>query len=268
MPYALLNRQRLHYEDSGGDGLPVILSHGFLMDHEMFARQVAALRPEFCVITWDGRGFGQTGCDGQPFTYWDSARDCLALLDHLGIRQAVFGGMSQGGFVSLRAALLAPDRVLGLVLIDTQAGAEDPEKISGYRQLMAGWIAHGLSDEVAQIIAGIIIADAEESVSWIAKWKALTDPRQLVAPTDCLLGRDDITARLPAIAVPALVIHGSLDTAIPLSRAEALCAGISGRTELVVIEGAAHAANLTHAAAVNPSIKAFLRSIRAAAGKN
>lgn len=268
MPFAPVNRQRLFCDDSGGDGLPVILSHGFLMDHEMFARQVAALCPEFRVITWDARGFGETGYDGQPFTYWDSARDCLALLDHLGIRQAVFGGMSQGGFVSLRAALLAPERVLGLVLIDTQAGAEDPEKIAGYRQLMDGWIALGLSDEVAQIIAGIIIADPEESASWIAKWKALKDPRQLVAPTGCLLGRDDITARLPAIVAPALVIHGSLDTAIPLAQAEALCAGISGRTELVVIAGAAHAANLTHPAAVNPPIQAFLRTLRTAAGEN
>ena len=80
------------------------------------------------------------------------------------------------------------------------------------------------------------------------------------------MGREDITDRLPEIAAPALVIHGSLDTAIPLSRAEALCAGMSGRTELVVIEGAAHAANLTHAAAVNPPIRAFLRSLQAPAG--
>jgi len=266
MPFAQLADQRICFEDTGGDGLPVILSHGFLMDREMFAQQVAALSPEFRVITWDERGFGQTESDGRPFTYWDSAGDCLALLDHLGIREAVFGGMSQGGFISLRAALLAPERVLGLVLMDTQAGAEDPEKIAGYRQLMDSWIANGLSDEVAQIIANIIIAEPEENARWIAKWKALKDPRQLVAPTDCLMVREDITARLPGIAAPALVIHGSLDTAIPLSQAEALCSGIGGRTELVVIEGATHAANLTHAAAVNPPIRAFLRSLQAAAG--
>jgi 3-oxoadipate enol-lactonase len=266
MPFAQLADQRICFEDTGGDGLPVILSHGFLMDREMFAQQVAALSPEFRVITWDERGFGQTESDGRPFTYWDSAGDCLALLDHLGIREAVFGGMSQGGFISLRAALLAPERVLGLVLMDTQAGAEDPEKIAGYRQLMDSWIANGLSEEVAQIIANIIIAEPEENARWIAKWKALRDPRKLVAPTDCLMEREDITARLPGIAAPALVIHGSLDTAIPLSQAEALCSGIGGRTELVVIEGAAHSANLTHAAAVNPPIRAFLRSLQAAAG--
>ena len=266
MPFAQLDDQRICFEDTGGDGLPVIFGHGFLMGRQMFAPQVAALAPEFRVITWDERGFGQTESDGRPFTYWDSARDCLALLDHLGIRQAVFGGMSQGGFISLRAALLAPERVLGLVLIDTQAGAEDPEKIAGYRQLMDSWIADGLSDEVAQIIADIIIAEPEENARWIAKWKALKDPRRLVAPTDCLMEREDITDRLREITAPALVIHGSLDTAIPLERAEALCSGIGGRTELVVIDGAAHAANLTHPVAVNPPIRAFLRSIRTPAG--
>ena len=100
----------------------------------------------------------------------------------------------------------------------------------------------------------IVIAEPEESARWIAKWKALKHPRHLVAPTDCLMGREDITARLPEIVAPALVIHGSLDTAIPLSLAEALCAGMSSRTELVAIEGAAHAANPTRAAAVNPPI--------------
>ena len=95
----------------------------------MFAPQAAALAPEFRVIAWDERGFGETEFDGKPFTYWDSARDCLGLLDHLGIQQAVLGGMSQGGFLSLRAALLAPARVRALVLIDTQSGVEDPEQL-------------------------------------------------------------------------------------------------------------------------------------------
>ena len=56
----------------------------------------------------DERGFGGTRAPG-PFTYWDSANDALALLDHLGIESAVFTGMSQGGFLSMRAALTTPE---------------------------------------------------------------------------------------------------------------------------------------------------------------
>src|SRR3954453_370550 len=111
MPLISINGQQIYYEDSGGSGPDVILADGFLMDHEMFAPQVAALRDRYRVITWDERGFGATTYDGQPFSYWDSAADCLGLLDHLGIQRAVVGGMSQGGFLSLRVALSAPDRV-------------------------------------------------------------------------------------------------------------------------------------------------------------
>jgi pimeloyl-ACP methyl ester carboxylesterase len=158
MPFADINGQRICFEDTGGDGLPIVLSHGFLMDHEMFAPQVQALSPEFRVIAWDERGFGQTVFDGAPFTYWDSARDCLGLLDELGIDDAVLGGMSQGGFLSLRAALLAPARVRALVLIDTQAGTEDPVRLPAYRQMQETWLEHGPIDQVTEAIAQLIIS--------------------------------------------------------------------------------------------------------------
>src|SRR6516165_7395193 len=101
MPFADVNGQHIYFEDSGGQGAAVIFSHGFLMDCEMFAPQVQELSEEFRCVTWDERGFGQTVATG-PFSYYDSAADCLALLRHLGIDQAVLAGMSQGGFLSLR----------------------------------------------------------------------------------------------------------------------------------------------------------------------
>lgn len=263
MPHATINGQSLYFNDTGGSGLPVILSHGFLMDQEMFAPQLAALAPKYRVISWDGRGFGKTGFDGKPFTYWDSARDCLALLDHLQIERAVLGGMSQGGYVSLRAALLAPLRVQALVLIDTQAGAEAPEKRAAYRQLLDGWIHDGLSDEVAAIIARIIIDHPQHDAPWIAKWKAYADAARLAAPTGCLLDRDDILARLPEITAPTLVIHGTRDSAIEMDRAEALCRGLSDCRGLLRVEGAGHAANLTHPELVNPPLLRFLESLGA-----
>lgn len=262
MPFASLNQQEIHFTDHGGSGLPVILSHGFLMDEQMFARQVEALSPEFRVITWDERGFGQTRHDGKPFTYWDSARDCLALLDHLDIPRAVLGGMSQGGFLSLRAALLAPERVLGLVLMDTQAGPEPAEHLEQHLQLLQAWFTAGLSDEMAEYVANLIISEPSENARWIAKWKAM-NPLQLAAPANCLVQREDISDRLAEISAPALVIHGSDDHAIPIELAEALCDGLQGSEPLVLVEGAAHAANLTHAEQVNPPLLAFLRRLAA-----
>ncbi|HEV8626117.1 MAG TPA: alpha/beta hydrolase [Acidimicrobiia bacterium] len=264
MTYADVNGQRLYYEDSGGDGPAVVLSHGFLMDHEMFAPQVTALAPEFRVITWDERGFGDTEFDGKPFTYWDSARDCLGLLDHLGIEQAVLGGMSQGGYLSLRAALLAPERVRALVLIATQSDLESPEKIPLYQAMFDAWAAEGPSDAMAAAVAGIIVADpAHDPLArrWIAKWQA-RPPELIVEPGRCLLEReDDVSRRLSEITCPAMVFHGTEDTAIPMASAERLAAGLPGCDGVVAIQGAGHASNLTHPGEVNPPLLAFLRGL-------
>jgi pimeloyl-ACP methyl ester carboxylesterase len=73
----------------------------------MFDRQVTALAPQYRVITWDQRGHGGTRATG-AFTYWDSAADLLRLLGHLGGERAALADMSQGGFLSLRAALTGP----------------------------------------------------------------------------------------------------------------------------------------------------------------
>ena len=259
MSFAEVNGQRIRFEDSGGSGPPLILSHGFLMDREMFAPQVDALAPEFRVITWDERGFGETDFDGQ-FTYWDSARDCLGLLDYLDINQAVLGGMSQGGFLSMRAALLAPERVRALVLIDTQSGPEDPDRLPAYRQMQQTWLEVGPVDELAQTIANLIIGDPVLNEQWIAKWRKL--PVENLQPAgDCLFDREDITDRLGEITCPAIVFHGTADLSIEIEKGQALCEALSGCVGVVRIEGAPHASNLTHPEQVNGPLLEFLRSV-------
>jgi len=260
MPYADVNGQRLYFEDSGGAGPAVILSHGFLMDRDMFAPQVEALSPEFRVITWDERGFGDTEFDGQAFTYWDSARDCLGLLDHLGVDRAVVGGMSQGGFLSLRAALLAPARVRALVLIDTQSGVEDEVRLPLYRQMQQTWLEVGPVDQLTEAIAALIIGDPAASAPWIEKWQRL--PREnMQAVGDCLFDRDDITPRVGEISCPAIVFHGTADQSIEIEIGERLSRDLPGCVGLVRIEGAAHASNLTHPDQVNGPLLDFLRSL-------
>ena len=260
MAFAKVNSQEIFYTDSGGNGPVVILAHGFLMDQTMFDPQVAVLSPEFRVITWDERGFGQTKWDGKEFNYWDSARDCLGLMDHLGIQKCVIGGMSQGGFLTLRAALTAPERVTALVLIDTAADNDSEETLAGYRMMVDTWVQNGPVPDLTAIIAGIIIAEPIESAKRIAKWQDYTT-EAIKATANCLLNRDDITSRLGEIKCPAIIIHGTADTAISMERAEALRAGLVGAGKVVTIEGAAHASNLTHSQLVNPPLLEFLRRV-------
>jgi pimeloyl-ACP methyl ester carboxylesterase len=259
MATAAVNGAEIAYDDTGGSGPAVILAHGFLMDRSMFGPQVEALRSDHRVITWDERGFGDTQYDGEPFSYWDSANDCLGLLDHLGIDRAVVGGMSQGGFVSLRVALTAPERVRGLILLNTQAGTEDPAVIPLYQGMIDSWVADGPSEELAGTIAGLIVGTPELSSAWIAKWRA-RDKATLGQPGTTLVTRDDITDRLGEIEAPALVVHGSADAAIAVDRAARMADGLPN-AQIAVVDGGTHAANLTHPAEVNGAIKAFLADL-------
>jgi pimeloyl-ACP methyl ester carboxylesterase len=256
MPTAAVNGTSIAYFDSGGDEPAVVFCHGFLMDHTMFDPQVKVLVPEFRVVTWDERGFGGSPAGG-PFSYWDSASDLLGLLDHLELEQAVVGGMSQGGFIALRTALLAPERVRGLVLFDTQAGGEDPTLAASYDLLHATWLENG-SGPVQEIVASIILGPGEWP-DYFAMWAAL-DPEQLTLAYRCLMDRDDVTPRLGEITCPALIVHGTDDAAIPFAKAEELRAGLGGQAAVVAIEGGPHASNITHAAAVNPPVVDFVRT--------
>jgi 3-oxoadipate enol-lactonase len=256
MPFAPVNGQQIFYTDSGGDGPPVVLGHGFLMDQTMFDHQVAALAPSYRVVTWDERGFGQTDWDGKPFTYWDSASDCLGLMSHLEIDRAVVGGMSQGGFLSLRTALTAPERVRALILLSTAANSYTDEERAANKGMVDMWLTVGPVDELVQAVATIIIDDPVENPKWIAKWQA-RDKSFIEEPARCLLEHDDVRARLGEITCPALVVHGHNDQGLPMSGAEEMASLLPGCDGVVKVDGA-HAPNLTNPKPVNDAILSFL----------
>jgi 3-oxoadipate enol-lactonase len=105
----LLCGKQLYFEDTEGNGPAVVFSHGNLTNRDMWAAQVEALRGEFRCVVWDARLRGSTKDDGGLYTYRDAADDVLGLLDHLGVEHATLVGHSQGGFLSLRAALRASE---------------------------------------------------------------------------------------------------------------------------------------------------------------
>jgi pimeloyl-ACP methyl ester carboxylesterase len=257
---ASVNGRVIPYADSGGTGIPVVFAHGFFMDRSMFEPQVAALRDRYRVISYDERGHGEAADDPDPYTYWDLADDLAGLLDHLGIEKAVVGGMSQGGFISLRFALRYPQRAIGLVLLDTQAGVELEEKRGEYDAMRSVWEEDGPSELMGSMVAAIILGSYPGNPAWVAKW-ILRYPEGLGQAYTTLMERDDITERLAEITAPALVVHGDEDAAIPMERAEALCAGLSGCAGVVVVAGGSHSANLNRPEAVNAAITGFLAGL-------
>ena len=261
MATASVNGIDINYIDTGGDGPVVLFSHGFMMNHTMFDAQLEALAPDYRCVAWDERGFGGTRATG-PFTYWDSAKDALGLLDHLGIERAVFAGMSQGGFLSMRAALTAPERVAGLIFIDSAADLDDPDTLEGNKK-MVHVFEHGDKDKrsmVFDIVAKMILGDERLEADWKPIWEKL-DRAQVAIAGATLLGREDLVDRLSELSCPTLVIHGTDDAAISLDRGYLLANGVQDTRGVIEVEGAAHAPNMTHPDQVNAAIREFLSSL-------
>ena len=261
MATASINGIEINYRDTGGDGPAVLFSHGFMMNHTMFDAQLEALAPDYRCIAWDERGFGGTRATG-PFTSWDSANDALGLLDHLGIERAVLAGMSQGGFLSMRAALTAPERVAGLIFIDSAADLDDPDTIEGNKK-MVHVFANGDGEKrslVFDIVAKMILGDERLEADWKPIWEKL-DREQVALAGATLLGREDLVDRLGEISCPTLVVHGKDDAAIALDRGYLLANGVQDSRGVVEVPGAAHAPNMTHPDQVNTAIREFLLSL-------
>lgn len=263
MPYACLENsgvQDIYYEDTGGPGPVLVFSHGFLMDHTMFAPQVAAFRDRYRCITWDQRGHGLTATDRlSPFTFYDSANDLANLLDYLGISQAVLFGMSQGGYLTLRAAITNPSIASALVLIDTQAAKMNTDHLKGNHGLLVQWLQNGLTPDLATAIANEILKSNWPGADvWKQKW-ANTKLVNLIASFNTLIDRDDISVDIMAIQQPSLILYGQYDAAVPFSAIQAMASALPHATLFEVL-GAGHASTLTNPDEANPAIKAFLES--------
>ncbi len=261
MGTATVNGIEINFEDSGGSGPAVLFSHGFLMDHSMFDQQVAEFAADYRCIRWDERGFGRTAADG-PFSYWDSASDAIGVLDTLEIEQAILVGMSQGGFLTLRAALAAPERVAGVALLGSAADLDDEATIEGYRQML-GAMTGGDDDiraAVMEQVAGLILADPGLEAQWMPRWAEI-DAQQLLWAGGALLERDDLSQRAAEISCPVVAVHGGADQAITPDRAQALVNVIPDHRGVTVVPGAAHAVNMSHPDETNPVLAEFLRSV-------
>ncbi|GAA5067618.1 alpha/beta fold hydrolase [Nocardia callitridis] len=258
MPFARAIDADIHYEDSGGNGPVVLLAHEFFMDRTMFAAQMAALAPEYRIVSWDARGHGDTRDEGLPFTYWTAARDALTVLDHLGAEQAVIGGSAQGGFTALRAALLAPERISALILISTEANGPTPRQSEETKKFLDKWYDDESRAGAADQLASWLIGDDDRHRRiWSTHWQMRSRAGIDVA-AGCLLSRESVVERLPEITCPALVIHAT-HSGITDDRARELAHGIADSTYLE-IAGARPAVTMTHPEPVNSAIRQFLHT--------
>src|SRR5919108_1694009 len=134
-----------------GEGTAVVFTHGTLMDHKMFAPQIEVLEDRYRIIAYNLRG--RTHRWAETYDLRDLANDCRQVLDERGIETCVLGGMSMGGFMAFEFARMWPERLDGLILIDTKAAPFDPaQRENILRDYGKADVDGLLPDEVAAIV--------------------------------------------------------------------------------------------------------------------
>src|SRR5690242_11958198 len=121
---------QLAYERRG-KGTPLVLLHGYPLDHHLWDEVAPLLEDTFDVILPDLRGFGESTTVDSPYSMDDYASDIAGLLDQLGISKAAIVGHSMGGYAALAFARMYPERVSGLGLVSSQVLADPPERKDG-----------------------------------------------------------------------------------------------------------------------------------------
>lgn len=263
MPFVETDTGSVYFEDSGGSGPAVIVSHGFLMDHRMFDAQVNQLG-EYRWIRWDTRHHGRSRTSATAYSYWDQARDGLAILTHLNIGEAVFGGHSQGGFIALRMALLNPDACKGLLLFGTAAREYSAKEKAGYGQVFAEWCKgpqNPAFEPLALSLASTMIGGSrEQQRPWRERWieRDWSDFGPAVA---CLIEHDSVAPLLAEVLSPALIVRGASDQAFSDVDVHELASQLGGDAVVRTIAETTHGANLTDPELVNPLVRDWLSQL-------
>lgn len=123
MMLAQVNGMTLAFNDQGS-GFPLVFLHAFPLNRSMWTEQENALSSQFRVMTIDLRGHGESDAPLWHYTLDQAADDVCGLLDHLSIKQAVFVGLSMGGYILFAFYRKYAERVKGMVLADTRAQAD------------------------------------------------------------------------------------------------------------------------------------------------
>ena len=271
MPLLECNGAQIFYESTGEGAQTIVFAHGLLWSGEMWAAQVAEFSPRYRCVTFDFRGQGKTPVSAEGYGMDALAGDAAALIETLGAGPVHFAGLSMGGFIAMRLAARRPELIRSLLLLDTSAEAEAPEKVPQYRLLgfIGRRLGYGLvASQVMPIMFGRTFmrdpARKQERDEWRARLIA-NDRVGIERALAGVIGRDGIEDELPKITAPTLVIVGDEDVATVPAKAERIRDLIPG-AKLVVIPRAGHSSTIEEPAAVNAAIAAFLAEVAAPAG--
>lgn len=262
MEFINVNGARFLLSQTGG-ALPILLfSHGFAMNHTMFAAQVAALRPYFNCVLYDQRGHGQSEATRANYDMDLLVDDAIAIIEHLG-QSVHFCGMSTGGFIGMRIAVRRPELLQSLVLMDTAAAGEPAEFMREYKILMFivryfGW-RQLILNKVMRVLFDLEYLKNPNNKAEIEKWKNIIrqhDKLALLAFAKAIFGREDFSEQICNIKLPTLVIAGENDASTPIHNSKQMHQNIAD-SGLTIVPNCAHTAAIEQGSAVANALLNF-----------
>ena len=260
---ARLNGARLVWDEAGRHGSrpAMLFVHGFPLSRATWGHQLAGLADLGWLIAPDLRGHGASEATPGPYSMELFADDQRALLDHLGIERVIYCGLSLGGYIGLAFARRYPERLAGLILADTRAGADGPEQRAAREEIAQLVEREGSAAAVERLVPGYIAPASAERDPVLRPLLdgivAATPAAGLAATARGMATRPDSLPSLAQIAVPTAVIVGSEDTRTPPALAEQVHAAIPGST-LTVLAGVGHLSNPEAPAGFNAAVRAFV----------
>jgi len=269
--HGLFRNTDLHVDDTGGGGRPVVLIHGWPLSGASWSEQVPALAAAgHRVVTYDRRGFGRSDKTRSGYDYDTLTDDLHAVLEQLDLTDVTLVGFSMGGGeVARYFSRFGGERVRSAVF----AAAVPPYLMKGddnpdgplTKEAAAAMTAALTADEDAfydDFTTQFFSVDGVLRVTEAQRQEALGLARQAdkKAALACLeaFGTTDFRADLPAVRVPALVIHGDGDGTVPFAGSGARTHAAIPGSELHVVAGGPHGLNVSHAEEFNRVLLEFL----------
>lgn len=232
----------VHVSETGKGDTAVLLLHGYLETLYIWEEFRSLLPESSHIVSIDLPGMGLTGTDPQINTMQFDAKVVCGVLDKLSVKSAFVIGHSMGGYVGQRFIKDFPDRISGLVNVNSNPYADDPSKASD-RQKEIDFILNGKLVQLAQIAIPNMYAKAnlrkcDETVIETVEICETHDPEGVAAVVRGLQCREDNVSLLNSTSVPVMFVYGDSDIYTPLSKVEKIKSDLpSCRHEIVPSTG-------------------------------
>lgn len=268
MPSVTIHGTRLHVDDTGGSGDPVVFLHGFLYDGRQFAAPIERLKDTYRCVTVDFPGQGRSQPSRHGYAIDILAGDMAAAIEQLDLGPVHLAGLSMGGFAGMRIAVHRPDLLRSLTLINTSAAAHPRSKFP--KQLILAAIARVTGVSLPPIVSGVegemygaeFRADPSgERIRqvWRSRWRD-ADKGALVATLLGFMLRSDFRDQLPRISVPTLVIAGGQDASLGPARSREIADLVPDGT-LVELPRAGHSSPIEDPDGFSAAMTGFLARV-------